>query len=378
MVFLTLIGSTALAQAPEERPTPALSTGTGSQAAPLTRTSQAVPAGEEAFLAPLATHPADPVGGAYGLWAGAWSWKASFHDGFAFYPFRGAGAPATVGVRWKTERVAIGDKELLHGASEPEIQSAEWRCEFRYPGLVEAYDLSAKGVEQSFVIASRPAGHGDLVVRGRIETLLRAEARAPRHGELLYRDERGEAVVSYGAAIAFDAAGRKVDVLTGFEGDTLELVVPGAWIEDAVFPVTIDPLTAAVTVSTWGATSFGLSSYSAIGRDDESTTKNIMVFYSRQFSATDFDAYSRLCDNDFSNSGIVFNDITTSWSTVRAGVASVAGANRWTLCLQRDFTSSGYSGVRVYVHDFANTTLNSGTTLFHSIPSGETHRYPEV
>ena len=34
---------------------------------------------------PLHSAPDDPVGGAYGLWAAGPTYKASFHDGFAFF-----------------------------------------------------------------------------------------------------------------------------------------------------------------------------------------------------------------------------------------------------------------------------------------------------
>lgn len=330
------------------------------------------------FLAPVHSQPGDPVGGTYGLWASGPAFKASFHEGFAFYPLLGPAYPENLPLRWRTVSVAAGGAELLPEGSEPALAPGDWRVEYRHPGVVEAYDISARGVEQSFVIASRPGGPGDLVIAGRVETRLIAEPRAASHGKLVFRDAAGAAILEYGEAWAIDAAGERVPVASSYADGMIRLHVDGAWLEGAAFPVTVDPLLAAVSIATWGAATFGLPSYPSIGRDDESTTKNIMVFYSRQFSATDFDGYARLCNNDFSNSGLVYTDVTTSWSTGRAGVASVGGANRWTLCLQRDFPSTPNSGVRIYVHDFMDTTLNSGTTLFVGIPAGETHRYPEV
>jgi hypothetical protein len=335
------------------------------------------------WQSPIHTLDADPAGGTYGWWAAGLSFKASFHDGFAFYPYLGPTYARNLPWKWRTVSVTAGGHELLPAGATPAHAHTALRYEYRYPSFVEAYDVrfadDSEAVEQTFTIAQRPAFAGDVVVRGRIDSELRAQPFEDAHRGITFHDGAGNALVSYGAAIAIDANGARTPVTTGFDGDTIRLTVPGAWLAEAAFPVTIDPLTARVTISTWGGTTFGLPSYPAIGRDDESTTMNVMTFYSRQFSASDFDGYARLTNNDYSGSVQIYTDVTASWSTVRAGVASVGGANRWTLCLQRDFgTPTNASAVRVYTHNFGNTTLNSGTTAFHTLPSTETHRYPEI
>src|SRR5678809_876922 len=100
-----------------------------------------------------------------------------------------------------------------------------------------------------------------------------------------------------------------------------------------------------------------------------------MTFYSRQFSAADFDGYARLTDDNFSGTSLIFTDVTTSWSTVRAGTAFVAAADRWVLCLQRNFPTSNTVRVRAYFHDKANVTLNSGLIVFHDPAAGECNWY---
>ncbi|MBL8900140.1 MAG: hypothetical protein JNM84_21095, partial [Planctomycetes bacterium] len=64
-----------------------------------------------------------------------------------------------------------------------------------------------EGVEQSFVFEKPFAADGDLVIRGAIETPLFAEPRAFSYGAIGFVDERGRAVLRYGAGFAIDASG---------------------------------------------------------------------------------------------------------------------------------------------------------------------------
>ena len=59
---------------------------------PLTLSAQADPSAHTPqfdFYVPLHTSEDDPISGPYGLWASGPNYKASFHDGLAFYPVRG-------------------------------------------------------------------------------------------------------------------------------------------------------------------------------------------------------------------------------------------------------------------------------------------------
>lgn len=335
-----------------------------------------------AWRTSIHTSARDPVGGEYGAWTSALTYKASFHDGFVFYPFLGASYPENLPLRWTTESVAAGGEPIVDVNAAPQHVRADWRYEYRYAGMTEAYDVSDNGVEQIFVIWNKPTRAGDLVVTGRITTNLRLATAAPAsavHTALTFGDAAGHPLVRYGEAYAIDAGGRRIHALTSFDGTHVKLTVPAAFVASAAFPLTIDPLTSRVIISTWGGTTFGLASYPEVGRDDESTASNLMSFYSRQFSASDFDAYGRLSNDDFSNSLMVFNDVTASWSTVRAGVAFVGAADRWALCLQRDFPATANTvRVRVYFHDKGNTTLNSGLLVFHDPSASECNWYPSV
>ena len=330
---------------------------------------------------PIHSAPDDPAGGSYGTWAGGATFKASFHDGFRFYPVLGKSYPHNLPIGWRTTRVSVGAATLVDGAEPAQgVQFSPWRYEYRWPGVTEAYDVRAEGVEQTFVIRQRPLTQGSLVVRGAIATELTAPVRESRHGEIVFHGPAGEELVRYGAAFAVDASGARFPLATAFAGASLEIEVPESVLTLASYPLTIDPLLARVSLDTWGGASFGLMVATSVARDDEAATRNVFTFWARNVSLTDYDAYGILIDDDFSNSVSVFTDITASWGTTDGDVTFVGGSNVFALTLQRDFpgTTNPFSGIRCYLHDSGNSTLNSGSTIFLSIPSGETNRNPAI
>jgi hypothetical protein len=125
----------------------------------------------------------------------------------------------------------------------PEI-AGDTRIEYeRGFGLVEAYLALDQGVEQVFELAT-PLEHGDLTLVGRVGTNLQV-AVAPS-GELRFLSG-GKDVLRYGVAVVFDAQGRHLPVTPqlsnrpGADGWQLSLTVPGDWLAEAAYPVTVDP-----------------------------------------------------------------------------------------------------------------------------------------
>ena len=105
--------------------------------------------------------------------------------------------------------------------------------------LAETYDVRADGIEQSFVFAARPAGSGDLVVRGEITT----ELPLVHVGCDGVRFERAEAGgVSFGAVTGIDANGARCRGSLRCDGKQLELVLPAAFVDSAAYPLVLDPL----------------------------------------------------------------------------------------------------------------------------------------
>src|SRR5690606_519367 len=155
----------------------------------------------------------------------------------------------------------------------------------------------------------------ELVVVGEIDTPLRVPAAAPEAAgprALTFCDAQGEAILRYGAAIAFDAVGRRVDVATEHDGRTIRLVVPAAFVAAATLPITIDPLVQTVIVSSSG----GAVGLCDIGRDDE--TDRLLATYSRASSASDYDMWARLLRDDLTTVGNIYYDVTAQWSSERS------------------------------------------------------------
>lgn len=293
---------------------------------------------------------------ARGWWAAGDTYKVSFHDGFVFVPYLGAAAADSAPLRWTTESVTVGDASLVAPAATPRHAHSDWRYEYRYGAVTEAYDVRAEGVEQTFVVHRRPAVSGDLVVAGRIDTRLRAAALpAGAHAALTFCDEQDRAVIRYGAAFAVDAGGDRLPITTVFDGGRASLTVPGTWLARARFPVTVDPLVSGVVIRNEGTT---LGSTS-VARDESSATDNVMVAYLRIASIVDRDMVVVVTDNNFANPVVVFSDLSTATYDA-VDVAFVGGATRWAVAFQ---ASSMPSGLGVYLHQRGNRTLNSGVTL---------------
>lgn len=143
----------------------------------------------------------------------------------------------------------------------------------------EIYDLGLEVVEQSFRIDRRPHD-GDLVFRIPVSTEL-AESESVSGGLSFGRSDLGE--VRYGDATTCDAAGNRVHSQSRLAGDSIEIVVPDAYLDRAAFPIVIDPLIQTFAVDT--------------GSDDMRNADVVYVpslnvfvtVYERVFSASDID-----------------------------------------------------------------------------------------
>ncbi|MCB9878124.1 MAG: hypothetical protein H6835_11030 [Planctomycetes bacterium] len=118
---------------------------------------------------------------------------------------------------------------------------ADDHVRYQRGGLIESYRVDASGIEQSFHVAERPAGHGDLVLHVGTGGNVTAPATERGHQALEFR--LGEKrVIRYGEAIAFDRKGHRVDVLTRHDGQgVIDLIVPAAFVDSATFPIVVDP-----------------------------------------------------------------------------------------------------------------------------------------
>lgn len=114
---------------------------------------------------------------------------------------------------------------------------------YEHAGITELYQLTTTGFEQSFVLAQRPAGSGDLVLG---ITATGAQLHCP---ERTVRQQAIEFCVGdaptfrYGEAVAFSRGSTsRVPVATRYDGNgRIELVVSAEFLEQASYPVIIDP-----------------------------------------------------------------------------------------------------------------------------------------
>lgn len=141
-------------------------------------------------------------------------------------------------LRFRFAAVARGGCDHLVRAANAVPTVAGQEVHYEHGGVREVYAAQVDGIEQSFVIAQRPDGEGDLVVRGEITTDLPVTA-ASAGGLCFERDGRG---VTFGAVTGVDANGARMPGTLHLRGNSLELTLPAAFVEHAAYPLTVDPL----------------------------------------------------------------------------------------------------------------------------------------
>src|SRR5205823_4527426 len=102
------------------------------------------------------------------------------------------------------------------------------------------------GVEQSFTLQNAVDGPGDLelVCGFRASNLIPLPPRANRAGGISFMDGKGGFAVRYGQVVVRDSAQRGISVqpVLAADGRSARIVIPGAWLDEAVYPLEIDPL----------------------------------------------------------------------------------------------------------------------------------------
>jgi hypothetical protein len=117
---------------------------------------------------------------------------------------------------------------------------------WRSPAFEECYDPRGDGIEQSFLLDSKPAGEGDLTFTLDMEMrdLVALPACAGRHGGILFADKAGEIAVRYGQVMVRDAAGKSlvVEPVLDVASSSARFAVAKEWLDQAKYPVVVDPL----------------------------------------------------------------------------------------------------------------------------------------
>lgn len=333
---------------------------------------RATPASTDAWPAlaadvvvPIHTLPVDPTFGEYGVWAGGRHYKVRFGDVVTFFPRLGARAPRNLPLAWRTSSIRVGTEELVGAATVVRTHVAgPHRFEYWRGPVVEAYDVLAGGIEQTFVLAAPPPAPGDLVIEGEFATELRAQPVAAQHGDLVFADSTGRPVVCYGRAFVCDASGRKQAIDTTFDGSRVRLRVPRTFLQAAVFPVTVDPLTTPSVINLDGYR------HADVAAQNDTANQTQVVVHSLYTSATDIDTIVYSYGPTWTTSAQLFADLSNGWNTDHPAVAYSSGADRWVVAFERQNT---VSQIRLYLHARDNVGFNTGSMVFMSRMASNSH-----
>lgn len=166
------------------------------------------------------------------------NWRACFTgQGFDFLPALGKRAPRPYPLHVEFDGAARGSEPL---ATVPaERRTAGKVITMDRGSVVERCEARPEGLEQTFTLARRPAGKGDLVVRLRLRTEL---AEVDRQDGTLQWRAPGLGGVSLGQLTAVDATGQQFAGTLRRAGGAVELVVPSAVVDAAAYPLLLDPL----------------------------------------------------------------------------------------------------------------------------------------
>jgi hypothetical protein len=149
------------------------------------------------------------------IWAAAPGWKAGFAaDGVTFIPFLGSTFPSQP-VTFTLKSLTANGTDVAAATVAPMQQGQ--RVTFHRGAVREFYDLRQDGIEQQFAFDALPA-------RGALELVIGVEGdfTAGREGDgFAFAGAHGG--VRYGRATAIDAAGRRLDLATGWSQGTLHI-----------------------------------------------------------------------------------------------------------------------------------------------------------
>ncbi len=173
----------------------------------------------------------------------AHSFRATFAQRSVEYvPALGRDAPRAHRLTVSLLEVSRVDAVLLDTArAEVEQRHTRTTATYDWGPVEERYETRAEGLKQSFVLAERPAGTGDLCVRVGVSTDLRPDTSG---GRWLDADGFG---VSVGDVLLLDARGRTCRGERRLVDGDLELRAPAAFVDAASYPLEVDPLIGTVT-----------------------------------------------------------------------------------------------------------------------------------
>lgn len=163
-------------------------------------------------------------------------YKARFEAGAVHYRHRGG-----LELSFELESIQRGD-EIVYA---PDVAIAPTfegdLVEYAHgAGITERYEMTLDGVEQSFLFSQPLGSSGDLIVRGFLTSFLEPSTLGEASEGL--RFTRGEDYLEYGAVTGIDAIDNQIRGRLHYDGERVELVLPAAFVDQAAYPLLLDPL----------------------------------------------------------------------------------------------------------------------------------------
>ena len=281
--------------------------------------------------------------------------------GMRFAPALGARASKTHELALTLDSIRRGDR-VLHSGRDCSPARDGTRATYRLSGdISERYSVRPDGVELSYRFAGRIGGSGDLVVRLRVDSSLASDQRGVLADGLGLHAE-GLGGVRIGGVTGVDAAGLTAPGSLEFDGDYLELSLPDRFVEQADYPLVLDPL-------------IGTELLAASGGDDgaadvayDATNDVYLVAWQRRLSSSDADICAQRVGSDGS---LVGGLITVFDGADQLGLNPTVGnnnlTNRFLVAWQRGWNWSGPWDVHAACVDAATGTVSAPVELTYLI-----------
>ncbi|MFC1706278.1 hypothetical protein ACFL59_05555, partial [Planctomycetota bacterium] len=273
--------------------------------------------------------------------------------------------------------VKLFERQVEAPGAAPELESANTVLYRHGAGVEERYQIRPDGFEQTFVLRDRgglPEG-ADLTVEGALDTQLTPSLskRSSDHSPIEFCDGT-RPVISYGAATAIDSEGRKLALETTVDKGVLRIVVDAAWLAEAVFPVTVDPLIGTLLFVSMATSDEG---HCDVAYSEASDV--YLLVWELEFTPDDHDIYMAVYRGDGTSlSGAFALDDTTD-DSLRPSVAWSPNGDVFLVVWEDDVYSvlGGINGAYDLVG--AVVDLHAGTATFVDIYSSlSTHGLARV
>jgi hypothetical protein len=295
--------------------------------------------------------------------AGA-GYRARFDsDGVQFVPALGEAAPTEqpVQVRGVAYGRGIADRSLAQVMPSHRGQQVT----FAHGAVDTTYVVQSDGIKQSFVFHERPAGRGDLVVAVQVASQLAATQLGD--DAVVLQNELGG--VRIAGVLGIDAAGDTVRGTLQWQGSSLLLRLPAAFVEGAALPLVLDPFLA----PEFSVVSSSRNLDPQVAYD--AGTNRYLVAWWRRLSASTADVYGQFVfdvtttPSNLAGSSVV---IRSGQNSLRARVANCSLRNCFVVGWQETVATPplpNHSDVFVRA---VNATLQGPAFALSPTPSNET------